>query len=166
MISISPIEPDLFALAARWLADSDINRWLTSEWRGRAAEPAMLAIAVRAKKNRIFAVRQDGDPVGLVGLADIDPMDRCAMAWYLLGDPSRAGKGVITDAVGQMCRTAFDEMGLRSVYAWIMEPNDKSRRVLEKNGFRPAGRLRHAADLDGKPVDRVYFDLTPDDVTR
>jgi len=166
MISIAPLEPDQFALAAGWLADSEINRWLTSEWRGRAAEPAMLAIAVRSRKNRIYTVRQDGVAVGLVGLADIDALDRCAMAWYILGEVGLGGKGVISAAVGQMCRLGFTDLGLRNIYAWIMQPNQKSRRVLEKNGFRPAGRLRRAADFSGAAVDREYFDLVPDDSSR
>lgn len=161
MIAIAPLNPDHLSVAASWLANPDINRWLTSEWRGRPADSAMLAIALRNRKNRIWLVLQDSVPVGLVGLADIDPQDRCAMVWYLLGDTSRGGKGVVSEAVRQACRDGFQELGLRNIYAWIMEPNDKSRRVLEKNGFQEAGRLRAAADMAGAPVDRVYFDLLP-----
>ena len=163
MTTIEPLSPEQFGVVAGWMANADINRWLTSEWRGRPADSAMLAIAVRNKKNRIFLVRQSGTPVGLVGLADLDTQDKCAMVWYLLGDHTLGGKGVITDAVGQLCRLGFNDMGLRNIYAWIMEPNQKSRRVLEKNGFKESGRLRRAADMDGSGVDRVYFDLTPED---
>lgn len=164
MITIETLSPEHFTAAAAWISNPEINRWLTAEWRGCASNPAMVAIACRSKKNRICLVRRDGAPVGIVGLADIDQADRCAMAWYLLGEAGLGGKGVISDAVGQMCRAGFRDLGLRNIYAWIMEPNRKSRRVLERNGFREAGRLRQAAELDGAPVDRIYFDLTAADV--
>lgn len=165
MTTIEPLSPELFQLVAGWLSNHEVNRWLTSEWRARPADSALVAIAVRNKRNRIFLVRQGGTPVGLVGLADVDPQDHCAMVWYVLGTSTLGGRGFITDAVRQVCRLGFQELGLRNIYAWIMEPNQKSRRVLEKNGFTESGHLRRAADMDGQSVDRVYFDLTPEDAT-
>jgi RimJ/RimL family protein N-acetyltransferase len=50
-------------------------------------------------------------------------------------------------------------MGLASIYAWIMEDNAASQRVLQKAGFREAGRIRCAACSGGRQVDRIYFDL-------
>ena len=99
-----------------------------------------------------------------LGLADLEPDDRCAMVWYVLGDQASGRKGIISAAVGLLCRHAFESLGLSCVYAWIMRPNAASRRVLEKNGFRESGTLRRAAILRGEPVDRVYFDLTPQDL--
>ena len=63
-----------------------------------------------------------------------------------------------------MCTEAFKDLGLRSLYAWAMEDNAPSRRVLEKAGFKISGRLRNAAVSAGKQVDRVYFDILPDEV--
>jgi RimJ/RimL family protein N-acetyltransferase len=160
MTTIEPLAPDQFPLAAGWLSDPAINRWLTSEWRGRQVDTKILAIAVRNQKNRLYLVRDNGTPVGLVGLSDIDRDDRCAMVWYLLGERASGGKGLATAAVGLACRAATAELSLSCIYAWIMEPNTASRRVLEKNGFREAGRLRRATTVDGRPVDRIYFDLT------
>ena len=164
MIAIEPLAPDHFPLVAGWLAEPSINQWLTAEWRGRSVEPAVVAIAVRNRRNRLFLVRDEGVPRGIVGLADLEPDDRCAMVWYVLGDQASGRKGIISAAVGQLCRHAFDSLGLSCVYAWIMRPNAASRRVLEKNGFRESGTLRRAAILRGEPVDRVYFDLTPQDL--
>jgi RimJ/RimL family protein N-acetyltransferase len=58
-----------------------------------------------------------------------------------------------------LVRVAFTEMGLASVYAWIMEGNAASRKVLQKVGFREAGRIRCASSFGGRQVDRIYFDL-------
>ena len=50
-------------------------------------------------------------------------------------------------------------MQLQSIYAWIMEDNVASQRVLEKAGFSPAGRIRRATCSGDRQVDRVYFDI-------
>jgi RimJ/RimL family protein N-acetyltransferase len=160
MVTIEPLESRSFGVVARWLSSGDLNEWLTSEWRGRAIEPALIAIAVRNKRNRLFLVRYDGEPCGLVGLADMDPVDHVAMVWYALGEPALGGRGVITNAVRHLVQLAFSQLDLQALYAWIMEDNDRSRRVLEKTGFREAGRLRLATRHGDRQIDRVYFDLT------
>ena len=73
---------------------------------------------------------------------DLELIWQLAQIWYLLGERDLEGRGVVTDAVGQVCRLAFEKLGLESLYAWLMAPNEASRRVLEKNRFREAGRLR------------------------
>ena len=161
MTTIEPLTPEGFPLVARWLSSPELNGWLTSEWRGRTIEPSLLAVASRNKRNRLYLVRLDGAPVGLVALADIDLADRCAMIWYALGERGQGGRGIISDAVNALCRQAFAELGLASLHAWIMRPNEGSRRVLQRNGFREAGALRAATTCHGEPVDRVYFDLLP-----
>jgi ribosomal-protein-alanine N-acetyltransferase len=101
--------------------------------------------------------------VGLVALSEIDLVDRVAMVWYALGKAELSGRGIATAAVRQLTDVAFGEMALASVYAWVMEGNVASRRVLEKVGFREAGRLRQASLHGRQQVDRLYFDLVPAD---
>jgi hypothetical protein len=45
-----------------------------------------------------------------------------------------------------------------------MEDNAASHRVLQKAGFREAGRIRRAASSGGRQVDRIYFDLIASEV--
>ena len=161
MTTIEDLQPEHFEQVAKWLSKSHINRWLTGEWRSREATPTLLTITVRNKKNRLFLVRSDNEPCGLVGLAEMDAADRLAMVWYLLGEDRLSGKGITSAAVKQVAERAFGELGLACVYAWIMEDNRPSRRVLEKAGFCECGRLRQATQSDSKQVDRVYFDLVP-----
>jgi RimJ/RimL family protein N-acetyltransferase len=151
-------------MVAHWLSNHETNQWLASEWRDRVIDPVVIGVAVRNKRNRFFLVRCDGTPCGLVALADWDFTDKVAMIWYALGDLASGGRGVITEAVQQLVRMAFSQLGIEALHAWIMEDNDRSRRVLEKNGFREAGRLRWAVARDGCHLDRIYFDLTRQDI--
>jgi RimJ/RimL family protein N-acetyltransferase len=159
MTTIEDLTQPYFDLVASWLSNREINRWLTAEWRDKVATAVLVAVMIRNKKNRVFLVRWNGVPVGLAALADIDSADATAMVWYLLGDPAYSRRGIVSSAVAQMACKCFKEIKLASLYAWVMEDNVASTRVLQKVGFREAGRLRQAACSDGRRVDRVYFDL-------
>jgi len=159
MLTLEALSPDDFPLVASWLSQPEINRWLSSEWRGRSIDTLTMAVVVRNKRNKIFSVRFLGKCCGIVGLSDIDLLDRTAMVWYVLGDTSLRGRGLTTESVIQITKVAFLEMGIFSLYAWIMEDNQPSRRVLEKAGFCEIGRIRRSACSNGRQVDRIYFDL-------
>jgi RimJ/RimL family protein N-acetyltransferase len=164
MITIQGLTPEHFGLVARWLSKPEINRWLTAEWRNPAVSATLIAIAVRDRKNRLFLVRCGGEPCGLVALANINAADNTATVWYVLGEQTLSGRGIISEAVTQLTRLCFGHMGLASIYAWIMEDNAASQRVLQKAGFREAGRIRRAASSGGRQVDRIYFDLIASEV--
>lgn len=123
-----------------------------------------MGILMRDRRNAVYLVRQENVPCGLAALAEIDMSDRVAMVWYLLGDPRYAGGGVTARAVAELVAIAFQELKLASLYAWIMEDNARSRRVLERCGFREAGRIRRATYSGGRQLDRIYFDIVSPDV--
>lgn len=163
-MKVKPVSVEHFELVASWLKEPGINQWLTSEWRNRDVTSGTIAMVVRNRRNRIYLIHEGQTPCGLVGLSDIDPVDQVAMIWYLLGDDNHSGKGLVTEAVKTVTQLAFIEFQFSNIYAWIMENNHASRRVLEKSGFVEVGRLRLATNSVGKQVDRVYFDLTKDDL--
>ena len=165
MITIEELTPDYFALCAEWLSRPEINRWLTAEWRGRTVESTTLAMLLRNKKNRVWLSMCDGQPCGIVAIADLDAGDHTGRVGSILGESGQSGKGITSQALRQMCASAMQEMGLNSLYAWAMEDNAPSRRVLEKAGFQPSGRIRQAAVSAGRQVDRLYYDLTAQDLS-
>jgi ribosomal-protein-alanine N-acetyltransferase len=157
--TIEELQPDHFGLVAAWLSRNEINRWLTAEWRNRVVCTTVLAIALRNPKNRLFLVRCNDQACGLTALADIDLADATAMVWYVLGEPGFSRDGIASEAVRQLVRKSFRELKLQSLYAWVMEDNFASSRLLQRVGFREVGRIRRAASSNGRQVDRIYFDL-------
>jgi len=157
--TIEQLQADDLSLVATWLSRNEINRWLTTEWRNRVASTTLLAIAMRNPKNRLFLIRCNGQACGLVALADIDVADATGMIWYVLGEPGFARNGIASEAVRQLVRKSFQELKLQSLYAWIMEDNVASAKLLHKVGFREVGRIRQAASSNRQQVDRIYFDL-------
>lgn len=159
VITVEDLRPQHFELVAGWLSKTDINRWLTAEWRNRIVSTTVLAIALRNPKNRFYLIRVSGQACGLIALADIDIADATAMIWYFLGGSEFSRRGIASEAVKQVVRKSFQELKLQSLYAWVMEDNVASTKLLENVGFREAGRIRKAASSNGRQVDRIYFDM-------
>ncbi|MBQ4332799.1 MAG: GNAT family N-acetyltransferase [Clostridia bacterium] len=88
-----------------------------------------------------FAVcrREDGAAIGSVGLKTgdntdmTDREDECELG-YWIGRPYW-GQGLIPEAVGEILRHAFEDLGMRAVWCGYYDGNEKSRRVQEKCGF-------------------------------
>ena len=70
----------------------------------------------------------------------------------------QGGRGVITEAVRALSRSAFDRLVARRVEIRMNADNDRSARVAERAGFTLEGVLRQdALGVDGAPRDtRVY----------
>lgn len=77
------------------------------------------------------------------------------IGYYLLKE--YAGKGVMTEAVRRICEEAFAVLPLLRITGLVYEPNMASRRVLEKNGFVPEGRMRQAVWKDQQVYDLCIY---------
>jgi RimJ/RimL family protein N-acetyltransferase len=160
-MTLRPLSIDDLPMVASWLSDPRNLRWIDFG----PGQPALSAITLRVMMQkphfclRVYTSDEQEQPVGIVALSMADSHLRTAMLWYVLGDRSCAGRGLTRRAVGYMLRLAFDELHLRSVHAWVAEGNAASLRILERSGFRPAGRLRAAHELDGQPCDRLLYDV-------
>lgn len=75
---------------------------------------------------------------------------------YWMG-ASFAGKGLMSDAVDAICRHAFADLHLRRIEAACLPHNMRSRRVLEKNGFRLEGLARQYLCIAGAWADHVTY---------
>lgn len=69
------------------------------------------------------------------------------------------GKGIMTEAVKQMCRYVFDKTDIIRIYAEPFAYNTASCRVLEKAGFQYEGTLRRNAVKNGKVIDMKMYSL-------
>ena len=63
-----------------------------------------------------------------------DRNDECELG-YWLGKPFW-GQGIMPEAVREMLRRGFDDIGMTRIWAGYYEGNTKSKRVQEKTGFR------------------------------
>ena len=84
--------------------------------------------------------RETDLPIGCIDLkfgaaTDLtEEADECELG-YWLGVPYW-GRGIMPEAVEEMLRHAFEELGVKKVWCGYYDGNDKSRRVQEKCGFQ------------------------------
>lgn len=143
-----------------WLSQKDNYQWLDFGDGRQLVSPEWLKIGMQRGRHvlRVFTSDVDDAPVGVVGLSSVNPYFKTATLWVVLGDKSYAGRGYASRAVSRMLTLGFSELGLRSINTWIVEHNP-SIRVAERVRFRPMGRQRQCHQIDGRPYDRLWFDL-------
>jgi RimJ/RimL family protein N-acetyltransferase len=104
-----------------------------------------------------WAIEYQGEAIGGIGLKTFEDVHRLtAEIGYWIGEPFW-GKGIVTKAVGAVCKHGFEEMGLVRIFTAIFEWNPPSGRVLEKNGFVKEGVERRSIIKDGKIIDAIVY---------
>ena len=110
------------------------------------------------------AIVIDGEAVGSVGaFPKTDICRRTAELGDWLAKPFW-GRGVMTAAVGEICREAFRRFDIVRIEAAINARNIGSRRVVEKNGFTLEGILRQSVWKRGEILDACMYSLLREEV--
>jgi ribosomal-protein-alanine N-acetyltransferase len=78
-------------------------------------------------------------------------------------DEEHQRKGYMTEAVREVVRFAFEDLGLHRVQAAVMPHNVASLRVLEKLGFRKEGESPRYLQIAGRWADHVVFAVTAEE---
>lgn len=155
-----PDSPALLRLISGWLAEKDNHQWLDFGDGRQVLSPEWLKIAMQRRTQvlRVFTADDDNRPIGVVGLGNLNPQFKTANIWIVLGDKSCGRKGYASRATSMMLSLGFKELGLNAINTWIVEHNP-SIRVAERVKFRPVGRQRQCHYIDGRPYDRLWFDI-------
>jgi RimJ/RimL family protein N-acetyltransferase len=104
-------------------------------------------------------LRQTGELIGGVELAEISHFHRRAETGAGISVPAYRGQGLGTEAKNLLLEYAFDHLNLHTVTSYIWEFNPRSQAAVRKQGYRDAGRLRWRKTTDEGFADFVVFDL-------
>ncbi len=117
-----------------------------------------------------FAVadRPSGKVIGSAGFVDRHreelpgPDDEIGYAL----SPAYWGRGLIPEAVRELLRYGFEELGLRTIWCGHYDFNAKSRRVVEKCGFKYRFTGRAWVELIGEARTELHYALTKEEWER
>lgn len=106
-----------------------------------------------------FAVTVDDRAIGSITVLRKDNIHRrtAELGYYI--SEEYWGRGIMTEAVRQICGYVFDNSDIVRIYAEPFAFNTASCRVLEKAGFRFEGVLKSNAVKNGEIVDMKMYAL-------
>ena len=106
-----------------------------------------------------FAIMVDDKVVGSIGIFRQGNIHRqtAELGYYIAEE--YWGKGIMTEAVKQICEYVFANSDIIRIYAEPFAYNIASCRVLEKVGFQYEGTLRSNAVKNGKVIDMKMYSL-------
>ena len=148
-----PVETDRLTLRPARIADTaatwryrqldSVNRWIT------AAPPTLDAYRERFEapdaQAKTLVVALNGVVIGDLMLAVEDAWAQAEVVDAARGtqaelgwafDPEHAGLGYATEAVSELLRIGFEDLGLRRVVGQCFAENAPSRRLMERLGMR------------------------------
>jgi RimJ/RimL family protein N-acetyltransferase len=149
----------------------EVGQWLTSrssspeEYRTRFVDPDRLA--------RWLVVELHGAVIGDLMVkvgdawaqAEVEEQARgvkAELGWVL--HPDHTGHGYATEAVRELLRVCFDELGLRRVTADCFADNEASWRLMERVGMRrEVHTLRESLHRSGEWLDGMGYALLADE---
>lgn len=159
-MNLIPIDnsQDHYRICKPWLEDKDITKWLSSPLRFAKYPKIIHQMLIQNRKNKLFFISFDDRFVGIVGLSNLDLVDKRAEVWYLIGSRSDRSNNLATQALGLIKNFAIENLKLVALYAHVAESNSASTRLLKKNGFEYVGKFRKAFLINGSYEDMLIFD--------
>jgi [ribosomal protein S5]-alanine N-acetyltransferase len=153
------------------------NREFLGPWEPRRSEGFFTEAGQRAEIERdrhewaadrtyAFAIveRDGGAMRGRIALANVvrGAWENATLGYFV--DQAVGSRGYATEAVSLALDFAFGPCRLHRVQAAVMPKNARSRRVLEKNGFRHEGFSPRYLRLDGDWRDHDLFAITVEEL--
>ncbi len=93
-------------------------------------------------RNDVFywgiVLKEKNQLVGTICLWNISPNDSAAETGYELM-PEFQGNGYVSEALNGVMNFAFEKIGLASIYAYVHPENERSKKILDKFGFKYVG---------------------------
>lgn len=111
-----------------------------------------------------FAITVNNMVIGSIGIFRQGNIHRqtAELGYYIAEE--YWGKGIMTEAVKQICEYVFANSDIIRIYAEPFAYNIASCRVLEKAGFQYEGTLRSNAVKNGKVIDMKMYSLLKEEI--
>ena len=142
-LTIRPAEPGDVDATWTFRRLPEVTEWLTQRTGDRAAYaetflvPDRLATTLVGEQDGAVVgdlMLRIGDPWAQAEVADRARGSQAELGWVI--DPAHAGQGLGTEAVTELLRICFEDLGMRRVVALCFADNVASWRLMERVGMR------------------------------
>ncbi len=114
--------------------------------------------SVDNERQRDFILDKNGERLGFVQLAYIEPVHRKA-EFAIMIDPSHQGNGYASIATELAMDYAFQMLNLHKLYLFVDEANEKAIHIYKKAGFGVDATLKDEFFINGTYHDAVVMSI-------
>lgn len=152
--SLRLLEASDAAQVLEWRNNPAVAQWMYTDHTITPEEHAgWIERVLTDDRYRYWIMLVGDEPVGLVGLYDIDRRNsRCFWAFYIAEDAAR-GKGVGSFVEYSMLKEVFDVIGLNKLCCEVVLGNEPVKQMHESFGFTLEGTFRQHYVKSSGPVD-------------
>jgi len=173
-LTIRPVTVDDFKPLWQIRRQDSVGQWMTStssDWH-RFVE----VMSEEDRMGKTLVIERDGNVIGDLMLAPENAWSQFEVAELAEGvqaeigwciDPAEEGHGYATEAVRELIRIAFEELGLRRLIANAFAANEASWRLMERVGMRrEVYTVRESLHRSGEWMDGIGYALLRDEWKR
>jgi RimJ/RimL family protein N-acetyltransferase len=165
--------PELADAAALWpyVSDPELPRFMSWDAHRDLAETttwlASTLVGREQGTDLVWLLLYDRAPAGVIGLHGITRqlrawrVDRAELGYWVA--PPFQGRGFVTEAAREVMRFGFGELALHKITVGCISENVRSRRVIEKLGFRYLGEQRDHLFRFGRWWNHRAYELCVDE---
>ena len=99
------------------------------------------------------------EPIGVIGLVDMDERNASAEMRLVIGEVKEWGKGLGEEAVRLILDFAFNSRNMHRIWLRVAEYNRRAIRLYKRSGFVEEGRSRHDHYHKGKWQDALRMSI-------
>jgi len=97
--------------------------------------------------------------IGWFCIIDIVHIHKIAEVGIFIGDDTKRGAGLGTEAMNLGLKYGFDALNFNNIHLRVFDFNERAKKSYEKAGFKEYGRRRQAYYLNGEYHDVIYMDI-------
>lgn len=162
--SLAPPAAELVPVIRRWLADTEVTRYLDSRFPASyGVHEEWLESTARSDTEVYWSIVADGTPIGLIWIKEINWRNRNGLTGIMIGEKSEWDKGHASEAMRLRTRFAFDELNLEKLMSEVFAENAPSVKALEKAGYKQYGLRRRDDFRNGRWQDVWLGELLRDE---
>ncbi len=166
-VSIRKFDEKDIPYKVKWINDKRNNKYLHYDLPLREDKTLVWFKNIKDRVDRVdFTITYNDEPVGLIGLINIDRKNKKAEYYICLGEEKYKGKGIAYAASKLLIDYAYNKLHLNKIYLYTEKNNNQAQRLFEKIGFKKEGLLVNDLIYNDKKIDRYIYGLIFEDYKR
>jgi RimJ/RimL family protein N-acetyltransferase len=164
-VNLRLLTEDDAPLITKWINDEEVNVNLIQFFPNYLeSEIEWIKSLKDNKKNIVFGIETTkGKLIGVMGLHNINYIDRIASTGAFIGRKKLWGKGYGTEAKLILLEYAFNTLNLRRIFSSCIEFNDRSLNYQKKTGGKVEGRRKDKFFRKGRYWDEILLSVSRED---